>query len=119
MRPTATGLCANHEPSIAGEQRSYRREAGRLAMAKRTLDAKKAEAITRLGVETLPDLTDIKSVQQYIVGVAMRVESKQLTPAQGNTLATLVKLSKDLIQTETHIRLLEALEEEKEKKHGR
>jgi hypothetical protein len=67
--------------------------------------------VARLGIdELLPDLADVERVQTYITSVAVRVENRTLSPQHGNTLATLIRLSKDMISLKTEIALLEKLE---------
>ena len=113
MRPTQSGWCLSHDPGRAGERTEQRRRGGTLTQARKALAKAKQDTIAKLGlVAELPALSDIESCQKYLVGVAARVESRQLSPAAGNTITNIVRLSKDLIALSLDAKLAAMLEEQ-------
>jgi hypothetical protein len=72
----------------------------------------KADAIAQFGItEPLPSLDSVESCQEFVVHTAGRVLRREISPAQGNTLVNLVRLSKDLIGLAVDVKLAQMLEE--------
>jgi MoxR-like ATPase len=109
-----SGYCMAHDPSRAQERRAERRRGGTLSAARASLAAKKAEMVERYGLQAeLPTLDSVEALGAYLAAVAARVESRQLSPAQGNTLVAVVKQSAALLGLSIDIKLasqLDALE---------
>jgi hypothetical protein len=71
----------------------------------------KAELVERYGLQAdLPTLDSVEALGAYLSTVAARVEARQLTPAQGNTLVSVVKMAKDLLGLSLDIKLAEQLD---------
>ena len=113
--PTSTGRCVSHSPEHATLMGQARRKGGQLVQARRALQRAHEQALDSLGVsEELPDLADMERMQKYLVTVARRVESRTLSPAQGNTLVAIARLAKDCVSLATEIELLHQLEAQRE-----
>jgi hypothetical protein len=114
MRPMVSGYCMAHDPARAQERRAERRRGGTLRAAHEALARQKAELVARYGLEgELPSLESVEALGAYLAAVAARVESRQLSPAQGNTLVAVVKQSAALLGLSLDIKLasqLDALE---------
>jgi len=110
MRPTAaTGRCMAHSDAAESKARSGR--GGSLRAAHAALARQKAELVARYGLEgELPSLESVEALGAYLSGIAARVEARQLTPAQGNTLVSVVKMAKDLLGLSLDIKLAEQLD---------
>ncbi len=110
MRPTAaTGRCMAHSDPAVSKARSSR--GGTLRAAHAALAAQKAELVARYGIQAeLPALENVEAMGVYLAAVAARVESRQLTPAQANSLVGVVKLAKDLLGLSLDIKLAEQLD---------
>jgi hypothetical protein len=84
---------------------------GTLKAAHAALAAQKAALVERYGLEgDLPSLESVEALGAYLSGIAARVEACKLTPAQGNTLVSVVKMAKDLLGLSLDIRLAEQLD---------
>jgi hypothetical protein len=111
MRPMASGYCMAHDPARAQERRAERRRGGTLRAAHEALARQKAELVERYGLQAdLPALDSVEALGAYLSTVAARVEARQLTPAQGNTLVSVVKMAKDLLGLSLDIKLAEQLD---------
>jgi hypothetical protein len=111
MRPMASGYCMAHDPARAQERQAERRRGGSLRAAHEALAREKAELVARYGLEgDLPSLESVEALGAYLSTVAARVEARQLTPAQGNTLVSVVKMAKDLLGLSLDIKLAEQLD---------
>jgi hypothetical protein len=110
MRPTAaTGRCIAHSDLEANRARAGR--GGSLKAAHAALAAQRAALVERYGLEgDLPSLESVEALGAYLSGIAARVEARQLTPAQGNTLVSVVKMAKDLLGLSLDIKLAEQLD---------
>ncbi len=76
-----------------------------------TLKAQKAALVEKYGLEAeLPTLDSVEALGAYLASVAARIESKQLTPAQGNTLTAIVKQSAALLGLSLDIKLASQLD---------
>jgi len=82
-----------------------------LRAAHEALARQKAALVARYGLESdLPSLESVEAMGAYLSTVAARVEARQLTPAQGNTLVSVVKMAKDLLGLSLDIKLAEQLD---------
>ncbi len=110
MRPTAaTGRCMAHSDPAVSKARSSR--GGSLKAAHAALAAQKAALVERYGLQAeLPTLDSVEALGAYLASVAARVEARQLTPAQGNTLTAIVKQSAALLGLSLDIKLAEQLD---------
>jgi hypothetical protein len=98
-----------HSDAAVSKARSSR--GGSLKAAHAALAAQKAALIERYGIQAdLPALEDVVSLGVYLSTIAARVEARQLTPAQGNTLVSVVKMAKDLLGLSLDIKLAEQLD---------
>lgn len=112
MRPTADGWCMSHSPNRAELRHEQRQRGGKLTQARKALAKVKADAVAKFGLEAdVPDLESVEAAQRYLMGVAARVESRQLSPGQGNTLVNVVRLAKDLLGLSLDLKLFEKLDE--------
>jgi len=106
------GFCMAHAPDRAEVRREQRQRGGVLTQARKKLAQAKAEAVAKFGLEAdVPDLDSVEAAQRYLMGVAARVESRQLSPGQGNTLVNVVRLAKDLLGLSLDLKLAEKLDE--------
>jgi len=106
---TGKTLCVYHVSTP--ELREARRRGGRLAAARKALVRAKSTAIAKYGLEAdVPDLESVEAAQRYLMGVAARVENRQLSPGQGNTLVNVVRLAKDLLGLSLDLRLSKTLD---------
>ena len=110
MRPTAaTGRCIAHSDLEAN--RAHGGRGGKLKAAHAALAAQKAALVEKYGLEAeLPTLDSVEALGAYLASVAARIESKQLTPAQGNTLTAIVKQSAALLGLSLDIKLASQLD---------
>jgi MoxR-like ATPase len=84
---------------------------GTLRAARASLAAKKAEMVERYGLQAeLPTLDSVEALGAYLASVAARVEARQLSPSQGNTLVAVVKQSAALLGLSLDIKLAEQLD---------
>jgi hypothetical protein len=98
-----------HDNPAASKARSAR--GGTLKAAHAALAAQKAALVERYGLEgDLPSLESVEALGAYLSGIAARVEACKLTPAQGNTLVSVVKMAKDLLGLSLDIKLAEQLD---------
>lgn len=112
MRPTLTGYCLAHDPAGGDARKARQSRGGALTQARKRLAKAKADAIAQLGItEPLPTLDSVEACQSFVVQVAGRVLRREISPAQGNTLGNLVRLSKDLIGLAVDVRLAEMLDD--------
>jgi hypothetical protein len=112
MRPTPSGWCMTHDPGRSEQRLAERRRGGSLTAARKRLAQAKHDAIAQLGIsEPLPSLDSVESCQEFVVQTAGRVLRREISPAQGNTLVNLVRLSKDLIGLAVDVKLAEMLEQ--------
>ena len=119
MRPMPDGWCMAHSPHRAEQRTADRRRGGSLVAARKALARAKVEAIAKLGItEPLPSLDSVESCQEFVLQTAGRVLRREISPMQGNTLATLVRLSKDLIALAVDVKLAERLDELEGPRHG-
>jgi hypothetical protein len=101
-----------HSPNRAEIRREERKRGGSLMQARKALVKAKADAVAKFGLEAdVPDLESVASAQRYLMGVAARVENRQLSPGQGNTLVNVVRLAKDLLGLSLDLKLSEKLDE--------
>jgi hypothetical protein len=99
---------AHSDPAVS-KARSSR--GGSLKAAHAALAAQKAALVERYGLQAeLPTLDSVEALGAYLASVAARVEARQLTPAQGNTLTAIVKQSAALLGLSLDIKLAEQLD---------
>jgi hypothetical protein len=110
MRPTAaSGRCIAHTDPEAHRARGGR--GGTLKAAHAALAAQKAALVAKYGIQAdLPTLDSVEALGAYLSSIAARVEACQLTPAQANSLVSVVKMAKDLMGLSLDIRLAEQLD---------
>lgn len=111
MRPMPDGFCMSHSPNRCEIRREERKRGGSLTQARKALAKAKADAVAKFGLEAdVPDLDSVEAAQRYLMGVAARVENRQLSPGQGNTLVNVVRLAKDLIGLSVDLKLAKTLD---------
>lgn len=89
------GYCFSHSPSVTAEERSAAGRRGALASNRKYLVKKLTEmtAESPTLVAQPPKLDTTESCLTYVQEVASKVESGELAPSIGNTLAGLVSLA--------------------------
>lgn len=113
MRPMSTGWCVSHDPNRASERRAERSRAGSLSAAHAALARAKAQMVAKYGIQgELPSLDSVESLGAYLATVAARVETRQITPAQANSLVGVVRMAKDLLGLGIDVKLAQMLEQE-------
>jgi hypothetical protein len=98
-----------HSDAAVSRARSSR--GGSLKAAHAALAAQKAALVERYGLQAdLPSLDSVEALGAYLSTIAARVESRQITPAQANSLVAVVKMAKDLLGLSLDIKLAEQLD---------
>lgn len=113
MRPLASGVCWTHtrDPEVIEARQNARRKGGSLMQARKALAKAKHDTIAKFGItEPLPSLDSVESARVFLVGVAGKVLKREISPAAGNCLASILRASKELLALETDIKLAEQLD---------
>jgi hypothetical protein len=103
----------SHDPGRSEERTAERSRAGKLRAAHAALARRKAELVAKYGIQgELPTLDSVEAMGTYLATVAARIETRQLTPAQANSLVGVVRMAKDLLALGIDVKLAEMLEQQ-------
>jgi hypothetical protein len=110
MRPrSGDRFCYVHSPVVVEERRAANKRGGTVRGARAALAAAKTNAIAKYGLDELPDLDDVASIQKFIAAIVAGVAGRRISSAQGNTLLQAARLAKDLAGLKLDVLLAEQL----------